>query len=72
MPARAGTCSSPSPSPPTLHVDEPSREIDWQSQGLRLADKLTPWAAVDGHRLAAVSAFGMSGTNAHAVVAMPE
>ncbi|MGB3485736.1 MAG: polyketide synthase [Mycobacterium sp.] len=58
--------------PPTLHVDEPSREIDWETQGLRLAEKLTPWAAVDGHRIAAVSAFGMSGTNAHAVVAMPE
>jgi mycobactin polyketide synthetase MbtC len=58
--------------PPTLHVDEPSREIDWESQGLRLADKLTPWRAVDGWRTAAVSAFGMSGTNAHLIVSMPE
>jgi mycobactin polyketide synthetase MbtC len=58
--------------PPTLHVDEPSHEIDWESQGLRLADKLTPWPAVDGWRTAAVSAFGMSGTNAHLVVAMPD
>ncbi len=54
--------------PPTLHVDEPSREIDWESQGLRLADKLTPWPAVDGRRIAAVSAFGMSGTNTHLIV----
>jgi mycobactin polyketide synthetase MbtC len=58
--------------PPTLHVDEPSHEIDWESQGLRLADKLTPWPAVDGWRTAAVSAFGMSGTNAHLVVSMPD
>ena len=58
--------------PPTLHVDEPSREIDWESQGLRLADKLTPWWAVDGWRTAAVSAFGMSGTNAHLIVSMPD
>lgn len=57
--------------PPTLHVDEPSRAIEWESQGLRLADKLTPWPAVDGRRIAAVSAFGMSGTNAHAIVAVP-
>jgi len=57
--------------PPTLHVDEPSREIDWEIQGLRLADKLTPWPAVDGWRTAAVSAFGMSGTNAHVIVSMP-
>jgi mycobactin polyketide synthetase MbtC len=58
--------------PPTLHVDEPSREIDWESQGLRLADKLTPWQAVDGWRTAAVSAFGMSGTNTHLIVSMPD
>lgn len=58
--------------PPTLHVDEPSREIDWEKQGLRLADKLTPWRAVDGWRTAAVSAFGMSGTNSHVIVSMPD
>jgi mycobactin polyketide synthetase MbtC len=58
--------------PPTLHVDKPSREIDWESQGLRLADKLTPWQATDGWRTAAVSAFGMSGTNTHLIVSMPD
>jgi mycobactin polyketide synthetase MbtC len=58
--------------PPTLHVDEPSHEIDWDRQGLRLADKLTPWPAVDGWRTAAVSAFGMSGTNTHLIVSMPD
>ncbi|OBI89680.1 polyketide synthase [Mycobacterium sp. 1245805.9] len=58
--------------PPTLHVDEPSHEIDWENQGLRLADKLTPWRAVDGWRTAAVSAFGMSGTNTHLIVSMPD
>jgi mycobactin polyketide synthetase MbtC len=57
--------------PPTLHADEPSREIDWEAQGVRLADKLTPWAAEAGRRIAAVSAFGMSGTNSHAIVAVP-
>jgi mycobactin polyketide synthetase MbtC len=57
--------------PPTLHVDEPSTEIDWAAQGLRLADKLTPWPATDGRRVAAVSAFGMSGTNTHVIVSMP-
>ena len=33
--------------------------------------KLTPWPAADGQRLAAVSAFGMSGTNAHVIVSCP-
>jgi mycobactin polyketide synthetase MbtC len=58
--------------PPTLHADEPSSEIDWENTGLRLAGKLTPWPARNGERLAAVSAFGMSGTNTHLVVAMPD
>ncbi|MGE2733213.1 polyketide synthase [Mycolicibacterium vaccae] len=57
--------------PKSLHTDEPSHEIDWEEQGLRLATKLTPWPAVDGRRVAAVSAFGMSGANAHAIVAVP-
>ncbi|MDF2825263.1 MAG: beta-ketoacyl synthase [Mycobacterium sp.] len=58
--------------PPTLHTDDPSREIDWENQGLRLAEKLTPWPALNGSRTAAVSAFGMSGTNTHVIVSMPE
>jgi mycobactin polyketide synthetase MbtC len=58
--------------PASLHIDEVSREIDWDAQGLRLATKQTPWPAVNGQRIAAVSAFGMSGTNAHVVVSMPE
>lgn len=58
--------------PASLHSDEPSREIDWDAQGLRLATKLTPWPAKDGRRIGAVSAFGMSGTNTHVIVAVPE
>jgi mycobactin polyketide synthetase MbtC len=57
--------------PPTLHAEDPSREIDWDEQGLRLAEKLTPWPALDGRRIGAVSAFGMSGTNTHVIVSMP-
>ena len=58
--------------PASLHVDSASREINWEKQGLRLATKLTPWAARDGERVGAVSAFGMSGTNTHVVVAVPD
>ncbi len=58
--------------PPTLHVDERSGEIDWDSQGLRLAEKLQPWPATNGARIAAVSAFGMSGTNTHVIVEMAQ
>ncbi len=58
--------------PASLHLDERSAEIDWGSQGLRPASKLTPWPAINGQRLAGVSAFGMSGTNAHVIVSMPD
>lgn len=58
--------------PPTLHSTEASGELDWGEQGLRLARALTPWPARDGRRIAAVSAFGMSGTNTHAVIACDE
>ena len=58
--------------PPTLYAGEPSHEIDWGGQGLRLAETLTPWPAVGGQRIAATSAFGIAGTNAHVVVSVPE
>lgn len=58
--------------PPTLHATEASGEIDWEHQGLRLAQTLTPWPAIDGRRTAAASAFGIAGTNAHLIVSMPE
>ncbi|MUL68437.1 polyketide synthase [Mycobacterium sp. CBMA 234] len=58
--------------PASLHTAEASAEIDWSAQGLRLAADHTPWPAINGERLAAISAFGMSGTNAHVIVAMPD
>ncbi|OBF55301.1 beta-ketoacyl synthase [Mycobacterium sp. 852002-53434_SCH5985345] len=58
--------------PPTLHAAQASPEIDWESQGLRLAKTLTPWPAAGGQRIAATSAFGIAGTNAHVIVALPE
>ncbi|UFT00262.1 polyketide synthase [Nocardia huaxiensis] len=56
---------------PSLHADNPTTEFDWTTTGLRLAAKYEPWAPVDGVRYAAVSSFGVAGTNAHAIVGMP-
>jgi mycobactin polyketide synthetase MbtC len=58
--------------PPTLHAEQASPEIDWESQGLRLAQTLTPWPAIGGQRTAVASAFGIAGTNAHLIVSVPE
>lgn len=54
--------------PPTLHVDEPNPYVDWLSGGVQLATVSQPWPQKDGARRAAVSAFGLSGINAHLIL----
>ncbi|MYR07114.1 polyketide synthase [Gordonia sp. SID5947] len=56
---------------PTLFADDPTDKVDWDRGGLRLSTGTAPWPARDGRRLAAVSSFGVAGTNAHAIVSMP-
>ncbi|NKY89550.1 polyketide synthase [Nocardia veterana] len=56
---------------PTRFADNPTTKVDWDATGLRLAAKPEPWPAHDGLRYGAVSSFGVSGTNAHALLAIP-
>ena len=54
--------------PPQLHFEAPNAHIPWADIAVTIPVQPTLWDAGRGRRLAAVSSFGFSGTNAHIVL----
>ncbi|GAA0401813.1 SDR family NAD(P)-dependent oxidoreductase [Streptomyces luteireticuli] len=54
--------------PRTLHLTDPTPHVAWDSGAVALLDGPVAWPRADEPRRAAVSSFGISGTNAHAIL----
>jgi acyl transferase domain-containing protein len=57
--------------PAQLHFTRPNPHIPWETIAVRVASTPTPWKSSARKRIAGLSAFGFSGTNAHAIIEEP-
>jgi acyl transferase domain-containing protein len=57
--------------PPHLHLREPNPNVDWDALDIEVVTARRPWPADIAVKSGAISSFGASGTNAHAIVSEP-
>ncbi|GIH19405.1 hypothetical protein Raf01_75770 [Rugosimonospora africana] len=54
--------------PGSRYADDPTPHVDWSTGAVRLLAAARPWPSGQRPRRAAVSAFGIGGTNAHVII----
>ena len=55
--------------PPSIHFDQPNPHIQWEDIPVQVVRQLSPWKRSDEKpRIAGLSGFGLSGTNAHIIL----
>jgi acyl transferase domain-containing protein len=54
--------------PPSLHLQKLNPHINWNGLPIGVASSATEWIRERGQRIAGVSSFGFSGTNAHVIL----
>ncbi|AZQ39029.1 SDR family NAD(P)-dependent oxidoreductase [Streptomyces cyaneochromogenes] len=57
--------------PASLYADQPSPHVDWSTGAVRLLDRARSWPRRERPRRAAISSFGIGGTNAHVIIEEP-
>jgi 3-oxoacyl-[acyl-carrier-protein] synthase II len=54
--------------PANLHLKQPNSKVEWQKLPFKLPQQAIAWQPTTQPRIAGISSFGFSGTNAHLVV----
>ena len=68
---KAVLCAAHGQIPAHLNLTRPNPHVSWQELPIRIPTTLIPWDGRDGARIAGVSSFGFSGTNAHVLIESP-